>query len=329
MELTYPLAVYIGIAAVCTIFVFTLWNRKKYKGGKRAANTDFVRKLPAYKWMMIEYQFLRIFLVASLIVSILCSVYLTAKPIQVKTVAKEIHNRDIMICFDVSTSLDEVSTELCDKLIDFVGELHGERFGVTIFNCAPVQIVPLTDDYDFVIAQLTRLRDSIEDYYSYDFVGNYDGEWRFAGTITNVGGSSLIGDGLAGALYNFPDLDDNPDRSRMIVFVTDNDLMGDPIVSVEKACQLCETHDVKVFALAPDFVMDESNYRRYIESTGGDYFNTRDSRAMDSMLDKIERTDVSASYTKVTTITDVPDEGIIALIVGVAIYTVCARRLRL
>ena len=329
MELTYPIAVYIGIALVCIIFVFTLWNKKKYKGGKRAANTEFVRTLPAFKWMMIEYHFLRVLVVTSLIVSILFSVYLTGKPIEVKTMAKEVHNRDIMICFDVSTSLDDVSCELCDKLIDFVGELHGERFGVTIFNCAPVQIVPLTDDYDFVISQLERLKNSIEDYYSFDYSGGYDGEWRFAGTITNVGGSSLIGDGLTGALYNFPDLDDNPERARMIVFVTDNDLLGTPIVTVPKACELCEAHDVKVFALSPDFIVDESTFRQSIESTGGAYFNTRDSHAMDDMLEKVQDTDVSASYTKVTTVNDVPDEGIIALIVGVAIYCVCARRLRL
>ena len=328
MELTYPIAVYIGIGLVCSIFIYTLWNRKKYKGGKRAANTDFVRSLPAYKWMMIEYHFLRVFLVASLIVSILFSVYLTAKPIEVKTMAKEVHNRDIMICFDVSTSLDEVSCELCDKLIDFVGELHGERFGVTIFNCSPVQVVPLTDDYDYVVSQLERLRDSIDDYYSYDFSGNYDADWRFAGTISGQY-SSLIGDGLAGSLYNFPDLEENPERARMIVFVTDNDLMGPPLVTVPQACELCASHDVKVFALAPEFVIDEANFRQAIESTGGGYFNTRDDDAMDDMLDEVKNTDVSASYTKVTTVNDVPETGIIALVVASVIYTLCARRLRL
>ena len=328
MELTYPIAIYIGIGLVCSIFIYTLWNRKKYKGGKRAANTDFVRSLPAYKWMMIEYHFLRVFLVASLIASILFSTYLTAKPIEVKTMAKEVHNRDIMICFDVSTSLDEVSCELCDKLIDFVGELHGERFGVTIFNCSPVQIVPLTDDYDYVVSQLERLRDSIEDYYSYDFAGNYDAEWRFAGTISGQY-SSLIGDGLAGALYNFPDLEDNPERARMIVFVTDNDLMGPPLITVPQACELCAAHDVKVFALAPEFVIDETTYREAIESTGGGYFNTRDDDAMDDMLDEVKNTDVSASYTKVTTVNDVPETGIIALVVASVVYTLCARRLRL
>ena len=49
MELTYPYIIYIGIAVTAILFVFTIRRIRKYKGGKKAANTDLVKEIPHYK----------------------------------------------------------------------------------------------------------------------------------------------------------------------------------------------------------------------------------------------------------------------------------------
>lgn len=332
MELKHPIAVYIGLGITLVILALTIWNARKYKGGRKSANTEFIRTLPQYKFMMAEYYVLRVLVVASLVAAVLCASFLAAKPINVKTTTIEKHNRDIMICLDVSGSLDEVSVDLCNELKDFVSGLKGERFGITIFNGQAVLLVPLTDDYNYVLDSLDMLIESIEcaeDAYWYsDLDSVYVYGYRFAGTNSDYG-SSIIGDGLASALYNFPDLDEAPERSRLVMFVTDNELWGTPIVTVDEACDLCANRNVKVFALAPDFVVDEAQFRESIEKTGGEYYNTRDRKAMDSILEKIGETDVNVTYSKVTSVEDIPEPGIIGLLISVAVYSVCARRLRL
>ena len=332
MELTYPIAVYIGLGITLVILTLTIWNSRKYKGGRKSANTEFVRSLPQYKFMMAEYYILRVLVVVSLVAAILFSSFLAAKPVEVKTSTIEKHNRDIMICLDVSGSLDEVSVDLCNELKDFVSGLKGERFGITIFNGQSILLVPLTDDYDYVLDSLDLLIESIEcaeDAYWYsDLDSVYVYGYRYAGTLSDYG-SSLIGDGLASALYNFPDLDEAPERARLIMFVTDNELWGTPIVTVDQACDLCANRGVKVFALSPEFVTSESAFKTSIEKTGGEYFNTRDRKAMDNILDKIEETDVNVTYSKVTSVEDVPEPAMIGLIISAVVYAVCARRLRL
>ena len=74
MELTYPIAVYIGVGITLVILALTVWNSRKYKGGKKSANTEFVRSLPQYKFMMAEYHILRVLTVVSLVTAILLSV---------------------------------------------------------------------------------------------------------------------------------------------------------------------------------------------------------------------------------------------------------------
>ncbi len=335
MEMTYPWVFYAGIIVAAVIFVFTLRNSRKYKGGKRAANTNFSKEIPYYRRLLIEYEFLKILASLSLIASVILSSFLMAKPVEVRYIMTEEHHRDIFISFDISTSLDGVNLELCEELKDFVGTLKGERFGFSIFNARSVVIVPLTTDYDYVISMIDYMEASIEEgqgaeyYYQLNDVGLYG--WRFSGTLSDYG-SSFIGDGLASALYSFPDLDEDPDRSRLIVFVTDNEL-NDPdgysIVSVDEACQLCKERGVKVFALAPDFVTDERSFKASIESTGGGYYNTRRSNAMRRMLADVQKTDVTATYTMETRVVDVPEAAAIGLCVSVLCYAFCIRRMKI
>ncbi len=335
MEMTYPWCFYIGIAVAAFIFIFTLRNSRKYKGGKRAANTGFAKEIPHYKRLLFEYEFLKIVTTIALIASILFASFLMTKPVEVRSTTVEEHHRDIFISFDISTSLDGVNLELCEELKNFVSTLKGERFGFSIFNARSVVIVPLTTDYDYVISMIDQLEASIEEgqgaeyYYQLNDVGLYG--WRFSGTLSELG-SSFIGDGLAFALYSFPDLDEEPDRSRLIVFVTDNELNdpdGNSIVSVDEACQLCKERGVKVFALAPEFVVDEASFKASIESTGGGYYNTRKRTAMRQMLKDVQETDVTATYTMTTRVIDVPEAAAVGLLISVLVYAFCIRRMKI
>lgn len=331
MELTYPSIIYIGVLILFISFLATMISVKKYRGGRKLAGVDMIKDIPHYRSLMLRYGILKFFMVFSLIVSIVLALFIAAKPTIVRTVTTEKHNRDLFICFDISTSLDGVNIELCEQLKDFIKELKGERFGISIFNAKSALIVPLTTDYDYIFDMINVLEESIKEGEGIEYESEVENHekyyYRFAGTLSEHG-SSMIGDGLSNCLYDFPDLDTDADRSRLIVFVTDNDVQGDEKVSVKNACILCAKNNVKVFALAPDFVTDEKNFKSAIYTTGGDYYNTRDKDAMKNLLEDVKKTDVSTEYTSVTTAVDVPEKAMIALIISIGIYFICLWRIK-
>lgn len=334
MELTYPYILYGGALLAAILSIITIGRTKKYKSGSKNAGSDIIDDIPQYRLMMIEYWVLRVIAVVTLVVSILLSSFIAAKPVKVRTITNEIHNRDIFICLDVSTSLDGVNLELLDKLKTMVSRLKGERFGITIFNARTIMLVPLTDDYEFVIEMIEKLETSIRaggEIFNPRTGATYEEyEYRFAGTLANdYRGSSFIGEGLVSCLYSFPDLEEEPDRSRLIVFVTDNDLNGPPLITLPEACDICSYYGVKVFALSPSFVVDETEFSESITSTRGGYYNTRDRRAMSDMLADVQKTDVNSTVITHSSQVDVPDIAVVVLICCVAIYMLCLWRLKL
>ena len=332
MELTSPSVLYIGAAITGAALIVLLFfmKGKKYSGGARSANNDFIKKLSQYKVLIFEYYMLKVVAIISMIGMLMASTVLVAKPIIVNSHTDEIHNRDIIIGFDVSTSLDSVSMEMCDQLKDFVRGLKGERFGIVIFNGQGVRLVPLTDDYNYVISELEHLRRSIEAGQDAMYYADLDelSAYRFAGTSSDRG-SSLIGDGLATCLYSFTNFDSEPDRARLIVLITDNDVLGDEIVTVHEACELCAYKQVKVFGLAPYFVEAEAEFKRDIESTGGSYYNTRSRTAIDDLVEAVQDTDVSVTYKTTTTITDEPEAFIAVLVACGVLFTFAVWRLKI
>ena len=337
MELTYPYILYGGIVLAAVLTLITIGKNKKYNKGARNAGVDIIDDIPHYRLLMIEYWVLRVLAVVALIVSIVLSSFIAAKPVKVRTVTNEIHNRDIFICMDVSTSLDGVNLELLGKLRTMISKLKGERFGISIFNARSVMIVPLTDDYEYVLKMIDQLEKSIEagaeTFSGSEGTTHEDYGYRFSGTLSVGGhGSSFIGDGLASCLYFFPDLEEEPDRSRLIVFVTDNEL-NDPdevsIVNLNEACRLCESYGVKVFGLAPDFVKDEADFNESINLTGGGYYNTRERKAMENMLADVQKTDVNSTVISHTAQVDVPEAAVIAVIISTCLFIFCEWRLKL
>ena len=61
MELTYPMAIYIVIGAILLILLLTFKrNKPAFKDGKRSANTEYVKSLPQYKLLSLEFGVLKI-----------------------------------------------------------------------------------------------------------------------------------------------------------------------------------------------------------------------------------------------------------------------------
>lgn len=262
MELTYKYVFYIGIVVVVFLLFsifFKVKKKNKYKDGVKIANTKYAKSIPYYKEILLKYKVLSISILSVCLVCIGISFILLSRPAKVDTNETKSYSRDIFLCMDVSTSVDELNLQIIDNLKDIVKDLKGERVGINIFNTSSVQIVPLTDDYDYVLEVLDELEKSIKAADDILNSSNYDYEYRFSGTLVGneTRGSSLIGDGLASSVLCFPNLEEDKERTRIIIFSTDNDLRGQEIIPLKQAAALAKKKNVKVFGICPKEALDK------------------------------------------------------------------------
>lgn len=339
MALVNPWVLYIGVPVVIILSLLRFKKKEKYQDGKRVANTSLIEETDYFKKLYREYKILSGLAMLSLLIAIVIGWVLLSRPAKIESISPEIHNRDIFLCMDISDSVDELNLDMCDELKKVVEELNGERFGITIFNGQSVLLVPLTNDYQYVLDTLDSLKVSFKDSIEQndpDFdIFNENIDWstyyyKYQGTLAEEG-SSFIGDGLASALYSFPDLETNKERSRMIIFTTDNELNGEPYVTLEEAAGLCKKNDVKVFAIAPENVTDETTFKRAVESTGGGYYKSTSSKAYDQLVADIKKTETSLAGIKQTEtqITDQPETLFVWMLICIGLYFVMSKKVRL
>ena len=337
MELVFPWALYLGIPCLVVVCLLSFKKKEVYNQGKRVANTSFVEETEEYKKVYMKYRILSGISIGALILSVVIGLVLISRPVKVDTITPEIRNRDIFLCMDISTSVDELNLDICDELKNVVKELDGERFGISIFNGQSVLLVPLTTDYQYVLDTLDTLKKAFDisikseksDFDIWFEEGNEElYYYKYEGTFAEEG-SSFIGDGLASCLYSFPDLETNKERSRMIIFTTDNELNGTPYVTIEEATALCKKNEVKVFSIVPENVTDESIFKGAIESTGGKYYKNTDKKAYKQLTEDIKKTEASVMTKTEVRITDQPETCFLLLLVCLGSYFLISRKVML
>jgi hypothetical protein len=203
---------------------------------------------------------------------------------------------------DVSTSLLDVNGKIVDRMKELVQGLEGDRFGIMIFNTAPVLLVPLTDDYDFILETLENLKNGFRsfwlkdgDYYYY--VGDPANYYLQGGVVYNHEdrGSSLIGDGLAACVFSFPNPEE--ERTRVIILSTDNQLEGEPIITLPQAAALAKDKKITIYGIAPSTLgatdaSIKTEFQEAVKITGGALYieshNTKISYII-SEIDKKEK----------------------------------------
>jgi len=342
MELAYPWVLIIGAVVIISLFIVNL-KPSAFKAGKKIANTDDVSQTPLYKKLLKKFKVYRTIMLSSLMMAIVCTFILGARIITIDTVYPQIHNRDIFLCLDASTTTDELNLQIVDEYKNLVESLDGERFGISIFNARSVLLVPLTTDYDYVLETLDTLKEAFKKsatgtlkrttdpvLYSYKYDGTLDPTNR---------GSSYIGDGLSACLYDFPDLENN-DRSKIIIFATDNDCNGTPIINLEEAAKLCKKYNVKVYGIAPDvnstsysnrskFEHDQEDFKNAVEITGGKYYLAQNSEVVKEIIAEIEKTQKTDLSIPKTLVTDYPGVPFILLLISLGLYFWTSKRIRL
>lgn len=225
--------------------------------------------------------------------------YLAGRPADVVSLDDDLATRDIVLCLDVSGSVIEFDGEILDSFEELLPQFNGERIALVIWDATARTVFPLTDDYTMIAEQFDVARDALR-------VGGgigglhlinpeeYD---RFtAGTKLDYQyGSSIIGDGLASCTQTF-DLADE-ERSRFIIFATDNELAGDPVYTLAEAAELAQSKGITVHGLR----IEPSGWgstpgvaremQRVIEEHGGYFYEADDASAAGEIIDSVQSQD--------------------------------------
>ena len=280
MQFYYPGILYIGIPSFAALYLLLRFivKKKGFIGGVKAANSAIIRENPLFKRRMLVHKITSIIIELLLVVSVLSSFVLLARPHMQERLNQGVRKRDIFLCMDNGVYLDNLNSELIDEMIELVKSLDGDRFGVSIFCSASLLYVPMTDDYGYIVQKLEDLKEYFElvvrldqVYGAYgadlpdalpaemreDFSKDYERYMDLYQEMipapylnSYIKGHFLVGDGLASCMYSFPKFGAE-DRSRIVLLSTENtiEIGSDPILTLDEAARLCDKNDVTVFGL--------------------------------------------------------------------------------
>ncbi|MEO8528357.1 MAG: VWA domain-containing protein [Pseudolysinimonas sp.] len=274
----------LGGAGLVIGLLYALRGRRR-TSGSMVVGAERVRALPsvarAARTRVVALT--GVFVLAT--VAITAAAVVAARPMAEHVIQPETLSRDIMLCLDVSGSMTDVDGEVVDVFSRLAKDFKGERVGLVIFNSSPVQIFPLTDDYNFILDQLDRMRASLN--YEYDVTPEH-----WVGTL-NGAGASLVGDGLAACALGF----DHPDaqRARSIIFATDNEVNGAQTVTLSEAAAYADSLGVRVFAIDPVTPGSATSLGLQQASiqTGGRYFSLHDATTVESVVAEVQAEDAT------------------------------------
>lgn len=295
MELVFAWMPLVLAGVVAITLAIVILRRRSSRGDKdivSAAHTERMLKLPeyrsAYRRAMLKLGGM------GLLVLIALGAFsiVAARPITTDVADTDRVNRDIVLCLDVSGSMTSADAGIVGRFIELVQQFHGERIGLVVWDSSAAQVFPLNDDYEYVEEKLKSIQDDV----SSDvgdigdvFGGDPDGDPPYdAGTYLRDG-SSLIGDGLASCVLRF----DHPelDRSRTIILATDNQLAGEPIVTLDEATSYALEQKVRVYGIAPGGLLsggpELDELASETQRTGGDLYGVDDAGAGQNIVDQV------------------------------------------
>lgn len=261
------------VLALVVLGLMVWWGRSRGRGAtgpaSYVAHAARLRALPRYQALVRRQVAIGGCLTVAALVACSGAILLAGRVQERQTTQQNDRTRDIILCLDASGSMAEVDAQVLSEFRRIVTGLQGERVGLTIWSGVAITIFPLTDDYDFVLDQLTEAETA------FGAGGIYSDEYaRFtAGTVIDWEVQSQLGDGLASCVQRFDRRDE--DRSRAIVLASDNEPIGEGIYDVPEAAELAADREVVVHGIAAPMTAERPSAAREFEdaaqTTGGTF----------------------------------------------------------
>ena len=284
LDLRWPWV--LPVVAVAALLLMAFWARRRRArlpaDPLLVAHVARLRALPRFRTLVRRRRAVGALVTVASLVLLAGSAVLVARPQTVEVEQSEGRSRDIMLCLDASSSMDDDNVAVVQAMRRVVAGLSDDRIGLTLWSGAAVTVFPLTDDYAYVRDQLDLAERAFtglqEDY--------------FAGVQLPDPRSSLIGDGIVSCSQRF----DRPDeeRSRAVVVSSDNDPFGGPVYTLPEAAEYAADRDVLLYGIGAPVLADpeqdepRTEFRQAMRTTGGVFALVGKDGATDQIVDRID-----------------------------------------
>ena len=251
----------LAIGIITTIFVYKQKTSKKTRNISKMAviaHTKVIKELPAYKAAERRYRLLLALAAICLITALFSSTVLASRPLKGELGKSRTNSRDVILCMDISGSLENYQKAILGYYKSIIKQLKGERIGITVFDGRPANLVPLSDDYD-------TLYDIIDDIESSNLK-------EYLTTLNSGGLTSQVGSGLVGCINSFDNLTGS-DRPQSIILSTDNHSSNTDI-NIIQAANYAKSYGIKVYGVLAGEDISEgeaASFNQAVAITGGIY----------------------------------------------------------
>ncbi len=301
MVMTFWWVTLLLILAALVVWGITFWNRRAMRRSPvLVANSAFLDRVGSFVRAQRASRILRVLAIAVAVCGVLCASLLSGRIATERIETPQFASRDIVLCLDVSGSMYEYDTEILSTFAELVNTFEGERVALSIFNSTSRTVFPLTNDYDLIKRELKEGAEAIDfDEFGYrlgrrDYPDDKVRKYAdfVEGTRGVTGQASIVPDGLASCGLLFDQAE--KDRSRSIIFATDNEVNGTPIFSLKEAMEEVTARKISLYTFYPGAYECGSTchdeLKSETEGAGGRMYESADPRAIPSIIQEIQKT---------------------------------------
>ena len=301
MVMTFWWVTALLLLAAIVVWAITFWNRRSLRRSPvLIANSQYMDRIPSFARAQRAARVVRAAQVGIAVLAVLAASLLSGRIASERIETPEFASRDIVLCLDVSGSMYEYDTEILSTFAEMVDSFEGERVALTIFNSTSRTVFPLTNDYDLIERELREGAEAIDfDEFGYRLGTQDYSDEKVRQYVEFVDGTrgipdeaSVVPDGLASCAQVFDQAEQ--DRSRSIIFATDNEVNGEPIFTLEEATERVASREIDLYTFYPGpYECGPQCYEELkttTEEQGGELHESSDPEAIPSIINEIQKT---------------------------------------
>ena len=323
MVMTFWWVTALLLLAALAVWAITFWNRRAMrKAPVIVANSQYLDSIPSFVRAQRVAKVVRVLQVCIAVLGVLAASILSGRISSERIETPDFASRDIVLCLDVSGSMYEYDTEILSTFAEMVDSFEGERVALSIFNSTSRTVFPLTNDYDLVKRELEQGAEAIDfDEFGYR-LGNRDySDEKVRQYVNFVEGTrgipdqaSVVPDGLASCAQEFDQAEE--DRSRSIIFATDNEVNGEPIFTLQEATEAVADRKIDLYTFYPGAYecgpQCFEELQAATEDQDGELYESSDPDAIPSIINEIQKTQAKEMGAEPTVVrTDHPTFGFV------------------
>lgn len=297
MKFTFFVVLVIGAALVALVVGWRRAASSSIANDSRGwvAHSGYISTLPGFKRLVRRSRIMLAGAIVFLSLGIVGVAFSAGAPIDRVIQDEKTASRDIVLCLDTSGSMIPYDGNIGDAFSRIVQHFAGERISLNLWNSRTLVKFPLTNDYDLAVSELDEMsRIMKEGYLGESADGVYVTQELIDYTSATVDdaeeAASLAGDGLASCVLSFDH--SGEDRSRLILFATDNEINGPQIYTLAQAFDFAHQQNVQVTTLYPgdgDLLTTEGEeLKELTEDNGGVFYDASDAASVQGIIQEIE-----------------------------------------